>query len=41
MDGEDRPEEIKSLVNKIENTPMVSVVAKRVQRSEGPFSVII
>ena len=36
-DGEDRPEEIKSLVNKIENTPMVSVVAKRVQRSEGPL----
>ena len=28
---------LNSLVNKIENTPMVSVVAKRVQRSEGPL----
>ena len=36
-DGEDRPEEIKSLIDKIDNTPMVSVVAKRVQRSEGPL----
>ncbi len=36
-DGEDRPIEIKSLVNKIINEPTVSVVAKRVQRSEGLF----
>lgn len=34
-DGEDRPEEIKSLVAKIIEDPAVSVVAKRVQRSEG------
>ena len=36
-DGEDRPIEIKSLVDAINNKPSVSVVAKRVQRSEGPF----
>ena len=36
-DGEDRPEEIKSLIDKIDNTPTVSVVAKRVRRSEGPL----
>ena len=36
-DGEDRPTEIKSLVEAIENKPTVSVVAKRVKRSEGPF----
>ena len=36
-DGEDRPEEIKSLVDKINNKPSVSVVAKRVKRSEGFF----
>ncbi len=36
-DGEDRPEEIISLVDKIINTPTISVVAKRVQRSEGPL----
>ena len=34
-DGEDRPEEIKSLVNKINDKSSVSVVAKRVKRSEG------
>jgi glycosyltransferase involved in cell wall biosynthesis len=34
-DGEDRPVEIKSLVNAIETNPSISVVAKRVQRSEG------
>ena len=36
-DGEDRPIEIKSLVEAINNEPTVSVVAKRVKRSEGPF----
>ena len=34
-DGEDRPEEIKSLVKKIIENPILSVVAKRVKRSEG------
>ncbi len=36
-DGEDRPSEIKSLIEAIKNNPTVSVVAKRVKRSEGPF----
>ncbi len=36
-DGEDRPVEIKNLVEKINQIPSTSVVAKRVQRSEGPF----
>ena len=36
-DGEDRPVEIKDLVSKILNEPNVSVVAKRVKRSEGPM----
>ena len=36
-DGEDRPEEIKSLVQKVEENPDISVVAKRIKRSEGPF----
>ena len=36
-DGEDRPIEIKSLIEAINNKPNVSVVAKRVKRSEGPF----
>ena len=36
-DGEDRPIEIKSLVNSIINNPKKSVVAKRIQRSEGIF----
>ena len=36
-DGEDRPEEIKSFINKIIDKPSTSVVAKRVKRSEGPF----
>ena len=36
-DGEDRPEEIKSLIEKINEDPSLSVVAKRVKRSEGPF----
>ncbi len=34
-DGEDRPIEIKDLVKKIEERPSVSVVAKRIKRSEG------
>jgi len=36
-DGEDRPIEIKSLVNKVLSKPDYSVVAKRVKRSEGLF----
>ena len=36
-DGEDRPEEIKPLVDKILREPNKSVVAKRVKRSEGIF----
>ena len=36
-DGEDRPEEIKSLVEKIKENPNLSVVAKRIKRSEGYF----
>ena len=36
-DGEDRPIEIKSLVDAIIANPSMSVVAKRVKRSEGPF----
>ena len=36
-DGEDRPEEIKSLIEKIKEDPSLSVVAKRVKRSEGLF----
>ena len=36
-DGEDRPEEIKSLIEKTKENPNLSVVAKRVKRSEGPF----
>jgi len=36
-DGEDRPEEIKSLIEKIKEDPSLSVIAKRVKRSEGPF----
>tara|TARA_X000000368_G_C22885372_1_gene647212 strand:+ start:34 stop:906 length:873 start_codon:yes stop_codon:yes gene_type:complete len=34
-DGEDRPIEIKDLINKINEKPEVSVVAKRVKRAEG------
>ena len=34
-DGEDRPIEINSLINKIIEEPNISVVAKRVKRSEG------
>jgi len=36
-DGEDRPVEIKDLLEKIYKNPKVSVVAKRVKRSEGPL----
>ena len=36
-DGEDRPEEIKALVEKIFSDPNNSVVAKRIKRSEGAF----
>ena len=36
-DGEDRPIEIKSLIEAINNKPTVSAVAKRVKRSEGLF----
>ena len=36
-DGEDRPLEIKSLIHKIKENPNLSVVAKRVKRSEGPL----
>ena len=40
-DGEDRPEEIKLLVNKVLKNENVSVVAKRVKRSEGIiFSIL-
>jgi len=34
-DGEDRPEEIKLLIEKIVEEPNTSVVAKRIKRSEG------
>ena len=34
-DGEDRPVEIKNLINKITEAPETSVVAKRIKRSEG------
>ena len=36
-DGEDRPEEIKKLIEKIKEDPNLSIVAKRVKRSEGYF----
>ena len=36
-DGEDRPEEIKSLIEKARDNPNFSVVAKRIKRSEGFF----
>ncbi len=36
-DGEDRPIEIKDLVNEMKNNPENSIVAKRVKRSEGRF----
>ena len=36
-DGEDRPEELNYLVESISKNPNVSVVAKRIKRSEGPI----
>ena len=36
-DGEDRPIEIKGLLEAIKKDPNTSVVAKRIKRSEGPF----
>ena len=36
-DGEDRPIELKELINKVLEDPNKSVVAKRIKRSEGPF----
>ena len=36
-DGEDRPIELKLLIEKIIEYPNISVVAKRIKRSEGPF----
>jgi polyisoprenyl-phosphate glycosyltransferase len=36
-DGEDRPSEIKNLIDKIIDNPENSVVAKRIKRSEGFF----
>tara|TARA_B100000963_G_scaffold12741_1_gene9817 strand:+ start:1807 stop:2679 length:873 start_codon:yes stop_codon:yes gene_type:complete len=36
-DGEDRPQEIKILIEKIRENPNLSVVAKRIKRSEGFF----
>ena len=36
-DGEDRPEEIKDLIKKINENPGISIVAKRIKRSEGLF----
>ena len=36
-DGEDRPVEIKKLINEIEKNPNRSIVAKRIKRSEGLF----
>jgi len=40
-DGEDRPVEIKDLINKIIEEPEISVAAKRVKRSEGPIFQIL
>ena len=36
-DGEDRPNELKSIINKISEKPDTSVVAKRIKRAEGPI----
>ena len=40
-DGEDRPEELKYLINQALENQEVSVVAKRVKRSEGPIFQIL
>jgi len=36
-DGEDRPVEIKNLINQSIDKPNISIVAKRIKRSEGPI----
>ena len=36
-DGEDRPVEIKNLINESINKSNISIVAKRIKRSEGPI----
>ena len=36
-DGEDRPEELQSMISQICENPEISVVAKRIKRSEGVF----
>ena len=36
-DGEDRPEEISNLIEEINKNPEISVVARRIKRSEGIF----
>ena len=40
-DGEDRPVEIKNLINESINKPNISIVAKRIKRSEGPIFQIL
>ena len=40
-DGEDRPVEIKKLVNESINKSNISIVAKRIKRSEGPIFQIL
>ena len=40
-DGEDRPEELKLIIKKALETPDISVVAKRIKRSEGPIFQIL
>ncbi len=40
-DGEDRPEEIKLFIEKIKNINNISIVAKRVKRSEGIVFTIL
>jgi|TARA_B100001540_G_C15748760_1_gene615884 hypothetical protein len=38
-DGEDRPEEIKQFINKIDKSLIIPIVGERVKRSEGPLFV--
>ena len=40
-DGEDRPVEIKNLINESINKSNISIVAKRIKRSEGPIFQIL
>ncbi len=40
-DGEDRPVEISDLINKANELKNISIVAKRVKRSEGPIFTIL